>query len=95
VLSDLDTNRAESTAQAEAVAEKIRATLSGSYLLTVERENGAATTLEHHCSVSIGVALFLGHEASQDDILKWADAAMYEAKETGRDQIRFHGFAKA
>jgi GGDEF domain-containing protein len=35
------------------------------------------------------VALFFNHEGSQDDILKWADAAMYEAKAAGRNMIRF------
>ena len=45
---------------------------------------------EPRCSASIGVVLFIDHEASQDDILKWADAAMYEAKVAGRNTIRFH-----
>jgi diguanylate cyclase (GGDEF)-like protein len=39
---------------------------------------------------SIGVALFFGHEASKDEILKWADAAMYQAKASGRDRVRFY-----
>lgn len=32
----------------------------------------------------------MGNEASQSDILKWADAAMYQAKEAGRNGIKFH-----
>jgi diguanylate cyclase (GGDEF)-like protein len=47
--------------------------------------------VEHRCSASIGVALFLSDEASQADILKWADAAMYRAKDAGRNAIRFYG----
>jgi diguanylate cyclase (GGDEF)-like protein len=46
--------------------------------------------VEHRCSVSIGVALFLDHEASQSDLVKWADAAMYQAKDSGRNSIRFY-----
>jgi PleD family two-component response regulator len=36
------------------------------------------------------VALFLNHEASQEDILAWADAMMYQAKKQGRNQICFY-----
>ncbi|MDO9225169.1 MAG: diguanylate cyclase [Pseudomonadota bacterium] len=46
--------------------------------------------MEHQCTVSIGVALFLNHESDQDDLFNWADAAMYEAKEAGRNSIRFY-----
>ena len=47
-------------------------------------------SVEHHCSASIGVVLFFDHEASQNDLMKWADAAMYQAKDAGRDTIRFY-----
>jgi diguanylate cyclase (GGDEF)-like protein/PAS domain S-box-containing protein len=90
ILSDLDADRAESAAQAAIVAEKIRLSLSEPYRLTLQREGKADTAVEHHCTASIGVTLFLNHEVSQDDILKWADAAMYQAKAQGRNQVWFH-----
>jgi diguanylate cyclase (GGDEF)-like protein/PAS domain S-box-containing protein len=90
MLSDLNTDKAESTSQAEMVAEKIRNTLSEPYLLIIKHEGRADGTVEHHCTASIGVVMFINHEASQDDILKWADAAMYQAKAAGRNLIRFH-----
>ena len=91
MLSDLNADKAESSAQAGSVAEKIRIALSDPYRLTTPQEDNADAILEHHCTVSIGVALFFDHEACQEDILNWADAAMYEAKEAGRNLIRFHG----
>ena len=90
MIGDLDVDKSESMAQARLIAEKIRVTLSAPYLLTIRHEGKAETTVEHHCTASIGVALFINHEASQDDILKWADSAMYEAKEAGRNLVRFH-----
>jgi diguanylate cyclase (GGDEF)-like protein len=91
MLSELAEDKATSTRQAEVVAEKIRVRLSEPYVLAVERDGQAGASIEHHCTVSIGVTLFINHEACQDDILKWADSAMYQAKDAGRNLIRFHG----
>jgi diguanylate cyclase (GGDEF)-like protein len=89
MLSELDTDKGESTSQARAVAEKIRIRLAEPYALDISREGHAKATVEHHCTVSIGVALFINHEANEDDVLKWADIAMYAAKDAGRNVIRF------
>jgi len=90
MLGELDVDHATSLAQAEVVAEKIRTRLSGAYCLQVEHEGRAASSVEHHCSASIGVVVFLDHEASPDDILICADKAMYQAKAAGRNAIRFY-----
>lgn len=90
LLSELNPGIEVSRAQAEVVAEKIRSRLAESYRLTVKREGQAETHIEHHCTVSIGVTLFMNHESSEDDILRWADKAMYDAKEAGRNSIRFY-----
>jgi transposase-like protein len=37
-----------------------------------------------------GVVLFVNHEASQTDLMKWADAAMYQAKDVGRNGVQFY-----
>ncbi len=89
MLGELDVDKAESRTQASIVAEKVCATLSESYVLKTRQEGKAETTIEHHCTASIGVVLFINHEASAEDILKWADMAMYQAKERGRNQVCF------
>jgi diguanylate cyclase (GGDEF)-like protein len=47
--------------------------------------------VEHHCTASIGVVLFFNHDSSTEDVLKWADMAMYQAKDSGRNAISFYG----
>lgn len=86
VLYELDVNKDEAKTRAAIVAEKVRATLAQPYLLTLHSEE----IIEHHCAASIGVNLFIGDEISESDILKWADTAMYQAKEAGRNLIRFY-----
>ena len=90
LISELTAERSASMAQARFVAEKIRISLSRAFSLTLRPEGELDTTVAHHCTVSIGVALFLGHEAGQEQILNWADVAMYQAKEAGRNQVRFY-----
>lgn len=90
MLSELAEDRGDSAAQASLVAEKIRGVLAEPYALTIQHNGCADRVVEHRCTASIGVVLFLNHEATLDDILKWADAAMYQAKDVGRDAIRFH-----
>jgi diguanylate cyclase (GGDEF)-like protein/PAS domain S-box-containing protein len=90
LIEVLSLDKSDSATQAAIVAEKLRSALAKAYMLEISHEGEAATTLEHRCTVSIGVALFLGREATEDDILKRADAAMYQAKEAGRISIRFN-----
>ncbi len=46
-------------------------------------------TDDHHCTASIGVVLFDENVGSGEDILEYADKAMYQAKEAGRNRIQF------
>lgn len=89
MISELALDKAASTQQARMLAEKLRVTLSAPYWLRIERAGQAAIMVEHHCTASIGVTLFRNHEASSQDILRQADAAMYQAKAGGRNVVRF------
>ena len=89
ILNQLDVDQSESVAQSGSVAEKLRASLEQTYQLKLEQEGLAAASIEHRCSASIGVALFLDHEGSTEDIIQRADRAMYQAKQAGGNLIRF------
>jgi diguanylate cyclase (GGDEF)-like protein len=65
-------------ASAAAVAEKLRRAVS----------NTEFPGVSHPVTVSIGVAEFPVHGITRDDIVRAADAALYNAKEAGRNQVR-------
>lgn len=80
LLEDLSHHAIEAAAQTEIVAAKVLAYLSKSFHIG---------THEHHSTCSIGATLFIDHEAGVEAILKQADIAMYQAKDSGRNAIRF------
>ncbi len=87
LLGDLATEQAQAAEQAGKLAEKIRLALAEPYLLPGGSES---ETIEHHCSASIGVVLIEPQDHSVEGLLKRADAAMYHAKEQGRDRVQFY-----
>lgn len=90
MLTELDADKAISMKQAGVIAEKIRQILGEPYKLSILKEGGLeASTVEHRCTASIGVALFSHQISSQEELLKLADTAMYEAKSSGRNQVHF------
>ena len=90
MLRELDADKGISTEQAIAVAEKIRLSVSKPYQMSISLPGQVERIIEHHCTVCIGVVVFINHEACQADILKWADAAMYQAKAFGRDSVKMY-----
>ncbi|MBI5438451.1 MAG: EAL domain-containing protein [Nitrosomonadales bacterium] len=80
MLEDLSEDDLESAAQAETVGDKILSTLNQPYQFA---------THEHRSTPSIGVTLFSDHAQNQDELLKQADIAMYQAKKAGRNSLRF------
>lgn len=80
LLDEIDAVAEQASQKVALIAEKIRATLALPYQL---KEH------EHLSSPSIGVCLYCGNEESVDTLLKHADLAMYQAKDSGRNAVRF------
>ncbi len=80
VLVGLSDEVSQAITQAQGVGKKLLATLNKPYFLQGR---------EHYSSASIGICLFLGDEVALEDLLKHADAAMYQAKAAGRNVLRF------
>jgi diguanylate cyclase (GGDEF)-like protein/PAS domain S-box-containing protein len=90
LLSELDADEHESRNKAASVAEKIRSALAEPYLIQVRRKGKTEGTIEHRCTASIGVVMFINHDNNPDDIIMCADMAMYQAKDSGRNQVQFY-----
>jgi diguanylate cyclase (GGDEF)-like protein len=87
ILSELDETLETSQTKAMTIADKIRHSLAEVYLLGDAKVGTASRPIEHHCSASVGVEVFDPSQTDQEVILRHADAAMYRAKETGRNQV--------
>ena len=80
VLERLDSALEEAAVQTRTVGEKI--------LESLRKPFSIGNTDRRH-TASIGATLFRGHEVTIDDLLRQADLAMYKAKESGRNTLRF------
>lgn len=87
LIGHLTANEAIAIEEVVTIAEKIRVELSHPYLLQGVEASNKGRVIEHQCTSSIGISLFLDDELSRDDILMRADKAMYQAKEQGRNQV--------
>ena len=80
MLVDLSAEVASAVDQVKTVSQKILETLNLPFEL-----RGSV----HFSTPSIGMTLFSGQHQTVDDLLKRADLAMYQAKEAGRNTMRF------
>jgi diguanylate cyclase (GGDEF)-like protein len=80
VLEELSLKYIEAAGQAEGIGQKILSALNQPYQLGSH---------EIHNTASIGATLFHDGQRTIDDVLKQADIAMYQAKKSGRNVMRF------
>ncbi len=90
LLSELNADRGQSIEQVRLIAEKVRLSVAEPYELRDKQADSPQAMVQHHCTASIGVALFFGHQNSIDEILARADQAMYAAKAGGRNAVHLH-----
>ncbi len=80
LLEGLSEHPLEAAAQTETIAEKILALLNQPYQLGRH---------DYQNTPSVGVVLFSDQKVTQDELLKQADIAMYQAKKSGRNRVSF------
>lgn len=81
ILENLSESDQLAAALAESVGDKILAAIDRPYILQGE---------DYHCTASIGASLFQKQQATVEELIRRADTAMYEAKASGRNTLRFY-----
>jgi diguanylate cyclase (GGDEF)-like protein/PAS domain S-box-containing protein len=80
LLENLSKDSLEAATQTELIGNKILSALNQPYNLGLH---------EHRSTPSVGATLFNDRDTSVEALLKQADIAMYEAKSSGRNTLRF------
>lgn len=80
LLPQLAASEEQAGYEARVVAEKLRVAISQPCYIQGR---------EHQITPSIGIVLFPSNGDSPEDVLRFADNAMYRAKDAGRNAIRF------
>lgn len=80
ILNELSEVSLQAASQTEAIGNKILAAINQPYALK---------EYEYHCTASMGICLFKNHENTVDELLKYTDMSMYQAKRAGRNSVRF------
>ena len=81
MLEGLSEYLKEASIEAKTVGEKIKARINEPYKLNDE---------DYSISGSIGISLFCDNVYNAEDLLKQADSAMYQAKNSGRNKLQFY-----
>lgn len=74
------------SAEAVTAGERIRRSIAELEIPTTDKRGGPVAITDR--TTSVGIAVYPHHGSELDDLLQIADAAVYEAKENGRDQVR-------
>ena len=80
LLQGISDSRDEAVKKVALLSRKVLSTIRSPIVI-----NGVTC----HCTASVGVALFGARGITTDELLKQADLAMYQAKDAGRNTVRF------
>lgn len=80
ILAELDKTELEAAAQCKQIAHKILSVLSVPYEILKQQFDSSA---------SVGIMMFKGCEITPSNLMRQADIAMYQAKQTGKNSACF------
>jgi diguanylate cyclase (GGDEF)-like protein/PAS domain S-box-containing protein len=81
IIADLSVQLDKAQAQAAQIAQKV--------LLSLEKPYSIAGQ-QHLTTASLGIFVTKGQDVREDEIMKYADTALYQAKDFGKNTYRFY-----
>ncbi|NOV30266.1 EAL domain-containing protein [Methylomonas sp. ZR1] len=81
ILNSLSADETRASAHTKMLAGKILAAINQPYSLQ---------GYDHHCSASMGICMFRNQHITAEELLKYTDTALYQAKRGGRNKLLFY-----
>ncbi|GAB1482605.1 hypothetical protein MASR2M78_14210 [Treponema sp.] len=88
IINGLNQLKKKAKLEAQTIGEKIIESLSAPCIIKIE-DDSSPHMIEHHSSASIGLTLFGNEDKSSDALIRRADKAMYQAKKSGKNCIKY------
>ncbi len=81
ILNSLSTDETRASEHTKKLAGKILSAIDQPYSLQ---------GYDHHCSASMGICMFRNQHITAEELLKYTDTALYQAKRGGRNKLLFY-----
>ncbi|MCQ8116434.1 EAL domain-containing protein [Methylomonas rosea] len=81
ILNSLSSDETRASAHTKTLAGKILSAIDQPYSLQ---------GYDHHCSASMGICMFRNQHITAEELLKYTDTALYQAKRGGRNKLLFY-----
>lgn len=89
IVNDLSTLKVTATNQLQKIANSVLDSIKRPFTLSVTDKEKGIKKIEHISGASIGLNLFNHSDTTKELLLREADEAMYEAKKSGKNRIKF------
>jgi len=86
-IGELNDNEELAKKEILEIADKILKIANEKYIIELVKDDGSKKHIEFECTSSIGITIFNSNDTSIEAILKRADKAMYEVKNTHKNGI--------
>jgi len=91
LIENLNSDASKSKEEADTISQRVLDKITMPYRLQHNDDSsGTSKRVVYYLTVSIGIEMFKGEQLKREELLRHADAAMYQAKQLGRNRAQFY-----